>query len=58
VHGALAGTDATSTAYQVVAWILLTVTVAAGLVRVLIGRGAARNKPERRAHPVATATPP
>jgi predicted ferric reductase len=42
VHGALAGTDVANPAYQAMAWTLLLAAVGAGLVRVVLGRSAAR----------------
>jgi predicted ferric reductase len=42
LHGALAGTDAASPVYQAIVWLLISVCVAAGLFRVVLGRSADR----------------
>jgi len=47
MHGALAGTDATNPVYQAVAWLLVLAAVSAGVIRVVMGRNAARAKEGR-----------
>ena len=42
LHGALAGTDAANPVYQAIVWLLISVCVAAGLFRVVLGRSADR----------------
>ena len=42
LHGALAGTDAANPVYQVTVWVLVLACVAAGLLRVVLGRSADR----------------
>jgi predicted ferric reductase len=42
LHGALAGTDAANHAYQTIVWLLISVCVAAGLFRVVLGRSVDR----------------
>lgn len=54
LHGALAGTDATNPVYQAVVWALVLAAVAAGLMRVVIGRSASRAG-ARRAEPATAA---
>lgn len=44
VHGALAGTDVSTLAYQFVALLLSIVGTAAALIRVIVGRNAARRR--------------
>jgi predicted ferric reductase len=48
VHGALAGTDATSPAYRLAALALLTIAVSAALVRISAGRLAAQRQRRER----------
>jgi hypothetical protein len=49
VHGALAGTDAANVVVQAVSWLLIAVSVSAGLTRVFLGRGGQRLNPTRSA---------
>ena len=42
LHGALAGTDAANPVYQTTVWLIVAVCVAAGVLRVLVGRSADR----------------
>lgn len=42
LHGALAGTDAANPVYQAMVWLLVSACVAAGLLRVVLGRSADR----------------
>ena len=54
MHGALAGTDATNPVYQALAWLLVLAAVSAGVIRVVMGRNAARAKEGRAAATVAS----
>jgi len=49
MHGALAGTDATNPVYQALAWLLVSVAVSAGIIRVIVGRNAKAERTPRRA---------
>ena len=57
VHGALAGTDAANPVFQAISWLLIAVSVSAGLTRIILGRGGQRFAPTRqRANATADAS--